>query len=113
MYRELVIERLTVGALFKLGFIGLTGFWLPWLLLSGLAALSGDGTVTWNDRELVGWQALFVAPFAAVVLGAIGAAFMTLMLAVGLGLYSLVRPLRLLVKVPPDTAATGREAAGD
>lgn len=99
MYREVVIERLTVGALFKLSFIGLTGFWLPWLLLSALAAVSGDGTMTWNGRELVGWQGVFVAPFAAVVLGAVGAGLLTLMLAVGLGLYSLIRPLRLLVKV--------------
>ena len=112
MYREVVIQRLTVGALFKLTFIGLTGFWLPWLLLSALAALLGDGTVTWSERELVGWQGLLVAPFLAVVMGAVGAALLTLVLAVGLGLYSLVRPISLLVKLPLDPDA-GRASGAD
>lgn len=103
MYREIVIRRLTVGSLFKLLFIGTVGFLLPFLIIMSVLASLGAGEVSWNGQQLHGFQGVIAGPFLAVITAAVSAAFGSVTLAAGLGLYSLFRPLRLVVRDEPES----------
>ncbi|HLO66298.1 MAG TPA: hypothetical protein VK188_04725 [Holophaga sp.] len=101
MFREITVQRLTAGSIFKLAAIGMFGFLVPFSLLMGVGALFGASTVTWNQQPITGLAGLAASPFIGAFVAAIFTLLLGAFMALGLGLFSLVRPLTLLVKELP------------
>lgn len=98
MYRELSIQRLSAGTVFKLVAIGLGSCLLPLCLVFGAFAAFGAGTVAWNGRHLHGIGGLLASPLIGLMLTGIGTLVLGSACAAGLWLYSFARPIRILVK---------------
>lgn len=98
MIQAIEVRRLSTGTVFKLVAIGLFSVWLPLMLLMGLAAMLGAGTVNWQGAEVTGLPALFAALFMGVIMAGLGTLFVGASLALGLWLYSLLKPLELVYR---------------
>jgi hypothetical protein len=98
MYKEITIQRLSAGSLFKLAAIGLFVTIVPFSVLMGFGALFGASTINWDQQAITGTAGLIASPF----IGALTALILTMILgcsmAFGVWLFSLCRPLTLLVK---------------
>lgn len=92
------VRRLTTGSIFKLVAVGLFSAWMPLLLLFGVAAMFGAGTVSWQGSEVDGVPALFAAVFIGALMAGMGTLLFGATLALGLWLYSLVRPMELVYR---------------
>lgn len=100
MYREISIQRLSAGSIFKLVAIGLFGTIIPFSALMGIPALFGAQTVTWNRTAITGLAGLLASPFIGAFLALLLTIFLGCSMAFGLWVYSKFRPLALLVKDP-------------
>lgn len=98
MIGVLEIRRLTTGSVFKLVAVGLFSAWMPLMLLFGLAAMFGAGTVSWQGSEVSGVPALFTAVFAGILMAGLGTLLFGATLALGLWLYSLLKPMELVYR---------------
>lgn len=98
MIGVLEVRRLTTGSVFKLVAVGLFSAWVPLMLLFGLAAMFGAGTVSWQGNEVSGVPALFTAVFAGVLMAGLGTLLFGATMALGLWLYSLLRPMELVYR---------------
>lgn len=66
--------HLTLGSLFKIGFICNLFFWMPIGIWVGIGALFGGDNLTWNEEAVTGFSGLvggIVMAFASSVIGAI------------------------------------------
>ncbi len=98
----LLLERLGTGSVYKLVFIGLLSSLVPLGLLMGVLAWIGFDTVNWNGEPVSGPAGLV----AGLLAGLWAALALTLvvgsLMALGLWLWSLRRPLRLKARRQPD-----------
>ena len=95
---RLEIKRLSFGTLFKLLFIGML---IPLFLfgfLCGIAALFGANTVTINDVNVYGIQGLLAGMAIGLLLPAVFAMLFSLVLGIGLWMYSLFKTLIITYK---------------
>lgn len=99
MFKELAVQRLSLGTVYKLLAIGMTAFLVPFSLLMGIFAYFGAGTVTWNEQPLTGISGLLASPFLGLFGSALFTAIMGTWLAIGLWIYSKIRPLTIKVRL--------------
>ncbi|MBL8469415.1 hypothetical protein [Methyloversatilis discipulorum] len=99
MFKEITVQRISAGTLFKLAGLGLVLTMLPFALLMGCLALFGASTVSWNQEPLTGISGFVASPIIGLVLAAVFTMLLGTSMALGLWLYSRFRPLTLLVKV--------------
>lgn len=93
MFTTISIQRLSTGTIYKLWLIGLTVSMTPLGLLLGIFAMLGFKTVTWNGQPLYGVAGLIAGPLLGVLLAVLFTAFLGYASAIGLWVYSKVRPL--------------------
>jgi hypothetical protein len=99
MFKEIIVQRVSTGTLFKLAGLGLTLTLIPFSILMGCLALFGASTVTWNEQPLTGVAGLLASPFIGAFVTGVFTIFLGACMALGLWLYSSFRPLTLRVKV--------------
>jgi hypothetical protein len=104
MFKEIKVQRVAMGTLFKLVGLGFVCTLVPFALLMGCFALFGASTVSWNQQPVTGVAGLIASPFIGLMLTAILTALSGSCMSLGLWLYSRFRPLTLLVKIEADTA---------
>jgi len=96
--RDIQIRKLSFKSVFKLIAIGQYLAWIPFAILCALGTFAGLGSIQWNGQTLQGFNALLMSP----VIGFIIATAVTLIVgtstALGLWLWSKLRPLTLRVK---------------
>ena len=93
MFTTISIQRLSTGTIYKLWLIGLTVSMTPLGLLLGIFAMLGFKAVTWNGQPLYGVAGLIAGPLLGVLLAVLFTAFLGSASAIGLWVYSKVRPL--------------------
>ncbi len=98
MFKEITIRRISAGTLFKLTGLGLSLSIVPFALLMGVFALFGVPTVNWNGQPLTGMAGLIASPFIGLFITGIFTMLLGACMAFGLFLYSLARPISLLIK---------------
>jgi hypothetical protein len=98
MYREITVNRLSAGTVFKLVATGLACTIIPFSVLMGFLSLFGASTVTWNQQTVTGVYGLIASPFIGLVVVLFLTMFLGSCTAFGLWLFSKVRPMTLLVK---------------
>ncbi|ARV19918.1 hypothetical protein AEP_02993 [Curvibacter sp. AEP1-3] len=98
MFTELTIQRLSAGTVFKLAAIGMACTFLPLCVFFGVLAAFGAPTITWNGQQLTGVSGLAMSPVIGLMITSLGTLFLGSACAFGLWIYSLVRPVSILVK---------------
>lgn len=98
MFTEIKVQRLSAGTVFKLAAIGLACSFLPICVFFGVLAAFGAQTITWNGQHLTGLSGLAMSPVIGLMITGIGTLLLGSACAFGLWLYSLVRPMSILVK---------------
>lgn len=98
VFTEMKITRLSAGTVYKLVAIGLACSLLPVCLLLGVLSVFGAQTITWNREHLTGLRGLAMSPVVALMLAGFGTLFLGSACALGLWLFSFIRPIRILVK---------------
>lgn len=98
MFTMVRIKRLSAGSIFKLIAIGLACSLIPLSTIFGLLAAFGAQTVNWNGQPLTGLAGLAASPVIGLMLAGTGTVFLGSACALGLWLYSFVRPMRILVE---------------
>ena len=99
MYREIKVQRISTGSVFKLVGVGFGLSIVPFSLVMGVLALFGSATVNWNNQPVVGIAGLLASPFIGLFLTGLFTMLFGSAIALGLWLYSRARPIRLVVKV--------------
>ena len=89
---QIRIHRLLFLSIYKVSFIGVIGFFIPFSLLQILFVACG---VVDSIYPHLGLRALVIAPTTCLATGFISALGVGTILNIGLWLYSLVGPLRL------------------
>ena len=92
------IARLSVGSIYKLFGVGFLSFMVPFSTLMGVLALFGFNTVRWNGQPLTGVWGLLLSPFIGLFIAGVFTLFVGTLIALGLWLFSWVRPMTLKVK---------------
>jgi len=100
--REITVQRLLAGTVFKLVGIGLACSVIPLSLLTGLLAMGGASTLMVNRQIVTGMPALVLSPLAGALMVLVLTLLLGSCMALGLWLFSKFRPMTLLVL---DTAA--------
>ena len=100
MYEEIIVQRLSMGSLFKLLIIGLSLTFFPICILFGVMAFFGTSTIQWNNEYVYGLSGLLVSPVIGVMLVAMMSCFVGFATGIGLWLYSQFRPISLVIKKP-------------
>jgi hypothetical protein len=103
------VTRLKTGSVFRLVAAGTFFSLVPFFILLGLLALFGRELVQFNDESVVGLQGLLVSPLLGIFSAIVCTAFIGVMLAFGLWLYSKWKPLTLEavpIEVANDKSAT-------
>jgi flagellin-like protein len=95
MFTSVTVERLYAGSVYKLIGIGLTCSVIPLSLLVGVLALFGAGSLTWNDKPIVGLWGLALSPVFGLLLTLVLTFVLGTACVLGLWLYSKFRPLVL------------------
>jgi hypothetical protein len=78
--------------------IGLGCSMVPLFTILGVLAAFGAQTVNWNGQPLTGLSGLAASPLIGLRLAGIGTVFLGSACALGLWLYSFIRPMRILVE---------------
>jgi hypothetical protein len=108
MFKHITVQRLSVGSLFKLLAIGTSFSLVPFGLLMGVFALFGASTVHWNGQQLTGVAGLIASPFVGLFIALLLTVFAGATCALGLWLFSKLKPLELLAKEVTHGAATSQ-----
>lgn len=112
MFTTLTVRRLGVGTVYKLWFIGMLASMLPLGLLFGVLAAFGYNTVTWNGEPLYGVAGLVSGPLMGLFLAVRFTLLLGSAAALGLWLYSKLRPSsRLTERSPGPLLISGRPGA--
>lgn len=98
MFTRISFDRLYVGSVYKLIFIGLLCSMVPLSVLGGVLAIFGADTITWNGQTIYGFAALLVSPLVGIVSAGIFTLFLGTSCMAGLWLFSKFKPLSLWVR---------------
>jgi hypothetical protein len=105
MFTTITVKRIGVGSLYKLFAIGLGCGMLPLGLLLGVLAFFGANTVAWNGQQLRGAAGLVGGPLIGLFLTVLFTVLIGSICALGLWLFSLVRPLQITFQAVAPTDA--------
>lgn len=100
MFATVTVGRVSVGSVYKIVTVGMVCGMVPVGLLFGILAFFGAKTVTWNGHHLTGIAGLVGGPLVGAFVAVPFAALVGTVCALGLWLYSLLRPLQLSYKAP-------------
>ena len=90
------VKKLSAGTIYKLIFTGsLIGFVFICLIF-GILGATGMEVVTWNGEHVTGPKALLVGPLIGALMSLFFTAIFGSITALGLWLYSLVKPVHLI-----------------
>ena len=95
MYKSLTIQQLTTATVFKLVAIGSLFSCVPVFFVMSLLSAMGNSTMQWNGQALTGIRALLLSPFIGLVVAFMTTVFVGTLLALGLWIFSLIRPVEL------------------
>ena len=98
MFNEITIQRISAGTTFKMVAIGMLITFVPFTVLMGFFALFGANTISWNNENIHGVNAILASPFIGLLIALIFTLILGSAMAFGLWVYSNFRPLTLLVK---------------
>lgn len=93
---SLNIKRLSAGTVYKLIGLGALAGFLPVFLLMGIMGYFDLATVSWNHQPVTGLKAIFVSPLMGVFMALIFTALFGSIVALGLWLFSFVRPINIM-----------------
>ena len=93
--QTLTVRQLSTSTLYKLVALGSVCALVPLFALIGLMSTLGIGAVQWNGQALTGLKGLLMAPFIGLLMALLVTALVGSLLAFGLWLWSLLRPLQL------------------
>jgi len=108
MFKEITVQRIAAGSLFKLIGLGLAGVFVPITTIMGVFSLLGVQAITikWNDQALTGIAGLLSSPFIGLFIAGIFTLLIGSCVVLGLRFYSLFRPITVLAKFPNTSANT-------
>jgi len=92
---QLRARRLTSGSVLKLVLLGLLWGFLPLMLFAGVLVALGLGSMTWNGQAVTGIWAVVAGPALGLLMALLCTGLVGGVMALGLWLYSQVRPLTL------------------
>ena len=98
MYEEIIVQRLSMGSLFKLLIIGSSLTFSPICIMFGIMAFFGRPTIAWNNEYVYGLSGLLVSPVIGVMLVAMVSCVIGFTTGIGLWLYSQFKPISLVLK---------------
>ena len=99
MFKEISVQRVSAGSLFKLAGLGLAFTLVPFSILMGCFSFFGASTITWNNQPLTGVSGLVASPFIGLFLAGLFTIFLGACMTLGLWLYSFFRPITILAKL--------------
>lgn len=99
MFREITVQRLSAGTLFKLTGLGLALTFVPIGMLEGCFAFFGKSTVIWNQHPLTGISGLLGSPIIGLFFTAIFTMVLGSSMVFGLWFFSKFKSITLLAKV--------------
>jgi len=91
--KKIKVSKLSTGSIYKLFAIGLSAGFLPLFLLLGLFGAFGMETITWNNQPVTGLNAILISPLMVILMTVIFTVLIGSICALGLWLYSFIRPL--------------------
>ena len=93
--KSIVVRKLRTSTVYKLVATGAVFGVVPLFIFFGILASMGLFALTWNGEAVTGPRALIVGPLMGVMFALICIALIGSALALGLWIYSKVRPLQL------------------
>lgn len=100
------VAKISVGTVYKLIGVGsLCGF-VPLGLLFGVLGSMGFSTVTWNHQTVKGLPALYAGPLIGVFIAVLFTVLLGSVVALGLWLYAMFRPITIEYSSLPDEIAS-------
>lgn len=103
--KSLTVRKLSTGSIYKLTLLGLVFGFVPLFLLMGVLAAFGMADMTWNEQPVTGFPALLVGPLMGVLLALMFTALIGSVMALGLWIFSLFRPITVEYRpLPKDTS---------
>ncbi|QKT03570.1 hypothetical protein HUS23_06980 [Ectothiorhodospiraceae bacterium 2226] len=110
------MRKLGTGSIYKLTLIGLTCGFVPIFLLLGVMGAFGLATLSWNEQPITGPIAVIAGPLMGLFMAFVFTAVLGSVMALGLWLYAMARPMTLLYRpleadcAAPAAATRAREA---
>ena len=98
MYETVTIHKLSTGSIFKLIAVGSLCSVIPLSIFFGFFALFGASTITWNNQPITGFTGLAASPFIGLLVSIICTAFLGLLVAFGLWIFSKFSPIQIDIK---------------
>lgn len=94
-FHTLTVRQLSTGSIYKLIAWGTVCSLVPLMTLMGLLSTFGWGSVKMNGHALTGLSGLLLSPVVGLMMAMLLTALLGSLVALGLWLYSLMRPLQL------------------
>lgn len=98
MFSTFTVQRLSVGSVYKIIFIGLLTSHVFFGLIVGVLAFFGFDTVRWDSVPVHGAYGLLLGPLISLALALFFSVFLGTAAVLGLWLFSWFRPLSLIGK---------------
>lgn len=92
---SITVKRLRSKAVFKIIFLGLIIFFVPFFTICGFLASAGLLTMSWDGQSLTGISAIISGPFMGLLMALIFGLFISSCTALGLILFARVRPIKI------------------
>ena len=92
---KIIINKLKLGSLFKITFIGLTFGFVPIFLLLGILSFFGMSSLKWNEQPVTGVTGLIAAPFMGLFTALIFTVIIASVMGLGLLIYSKFNKLEI------------------
>jgi hypothetical protein len=95
MYQTLTVRQVSTSTIYKLVALGSVCAVVPLFTLIGWLSVLGLGSAQWNGQAITGLKGVLMSPLIGLLLSLMLTVVVGSLLALGLWLYSLVRPIRL------------------
>ncbi|WP_293752885.1 hypothetical protein [Limnohabitans sp. Rim8] len=100
------VRQLSTGSVYKLIACGSVCSLVPLMTLMGLLSTFGWGSVKMNGHALTGLSGLVLSPLVGLMLAMVLTAIVGSLVALGLWVYSLLRPMQLSYWQSSETSGT-------
>lgn len=100
--QNLTVRQLSTSSVYKLVALGSASALVPLFTVMGLMSTLNIGSVEWNGQSLSGLKGLLMSPFIGLLMALLLTALLGSLLALGLWLWSLFRPLQLTYRPEAD-----------
>ena len=92
---SIIVHRLRTGTIYRITAIGAVFGMIPLFTVVGVLGSMGLVSLTWNGEVVTGPRALIIGPMMGVLFALLSVALFGSAIALGLWLYSKIRPLSL------------------